>query len=145
MVKVSGKRVVPRSPGDVWRLLMSPEVLRKCIQGCEELEPVGNGRYRLVVKVGIGLVKGRLRGEVELADVVERESYRLEVQAQGMMGSLRGTTRVGILPMDGGGATEVSFESEAQVHGVLATLGSRYVDGAARSMVDAFFGELASV
>lgn len=142
MVKISGKRVVPHSPQDLWSYLMNPEVLRKCMQGCEEFEAVGPGKYRVALKVGFGLVKGRFRGEVELKDVVEPKGYRLEMHAKGTMGFLRGVTRVELAPLDGGGATEIAFESEAQVGGVLASVGARFVDGAARSFVDAFFEEI---
>ena len=142
MVKISGKRVVPHGPHDLWRFLMSPEVLQKCMQGCEEFEEVGPGKYRVALKVGFGLVKGRFRGEVELKDVVELKGYRLEMQAKGTMGFLRGVTRVELAPLDGGGATEICFESEAQVGGVLASVGSRFVEGAAQSFVNGFFEEI---
>jgi carbon monoxide dehydrogenase subunit G len=145
MVKVSGKKVVGRSPAELWRLLMSPEVLRKCIQGCEELEVVARDKYRIVLRVGLGPVKGRFHGQVALEDVVEPRGYRLELQAKGAMGFLRATTRVDLQPLDGGGSTEVSFESETLVGGMLGALGSRFFEGAARSLVDEFFGELSKI
>jgi hypothetical protein len=145
MVKISGKRVVPHGPQELWRLLMSAEVLRKCMEGCEEFEEVAPGKYRVALKVGFGPVKGRFRGEVELKDVVELKGYRLEMQAKGTMGFLRGATRVELAPLDGGGSTEIAFESEAQVGGVLASVGSRFVEGAARSYIDSFFAELSKL
>ena len=86
MLKITGQVTVNRSPADLWRLLMDPEVLKRCIPKCEELEVIGPQRYRVALKVGFGLVRGHFKGEAELKDVVEFETYRLEVHAKGTAG-----------------------------------------------------------
>jgi hypothetical protein len=145
MLKVTGQKIVHRPLADLWQLLMDPQVLRKCIPQCEEFEVVGPGKYRVAIKVGFGLVRGSFRGEAELKDVVEPERYRLEVHAKGTTGFLKGSTEVRLSPIDGGQRTELAYESQVQAGGMLASVGARFLQGAARSFAEEFFDELAKL
>ena len=102
-------------------------------------------KYRVAIKVGFGLVKGSFRGEAELKDVVELERYRLEVHAKGTTGFIQGQTDVHLTPLDGGRGTELTYESRAQIGGMLASVGARFLQGAARSFAGEFFDELAKL
>jgi carbon monoxide dehydrogenase subunit G len=143
MLKLSGRKTIDRPPADLWRLLMDPAVLRECIPGCQDLELVGPMRYRIALKVGLGLVKGTFKGEAELKDVEEPVKYRLEVNAKGATGFIQGATDVRIAPAGGGKQSDLSYESEAQVGGLLASVGARLFQGAARTFTEEFFDKLA--
>ena len=145
MLKITGQKIVNRSPPDLWSLLMDPEVLRRCIPQCEEFEVMAPLKYRVLLKLGFGLVKGQFRGEAELKDVIEPERYRLEVRATGTTGFVHGSTDVRLVPVDGGQRTELSYESSAQAGGMLASVGARFLQGAARSFTEEFFEELAKL
>jgi carbon monoxide dehydrogenase subunit G len=143
MIKLSGKKEVAKSPAELWKLLMDPRTLRECIPGCDELELDGPGKYRIALKVGVGPVKGSFKGHAELKDVEEPVKYTLEVRAKGLTGFIDGSTRVRLAPAGGGKSTELSYESEARVGGVLASVGARLFEGAARSFTEEFFDKLA--
>lgn len=143
MLKLSGQKTIDRPPEEVWRLLMDPAVLRECIPGCKELELIGPGKYRIALKVGLGLIRGSFKGEAELKDVEEPVKYRLEVRARGTTGFIQGATEVRIAPAGGGKQSDLSYESEAQVGGLLASVGARLFQGAARSFTEEFFEKLA--
>ena len=120
---------------------MDPQVLRKCIPQCEEFEVIEPMKYRVAIKVGFGLVRGSFRGQAELKEVIEPERYRLEVHAKGTTGFIQGSTDVRLVPLEGG-RTELTYESQAQAGGMLASVGSRFLQGAARSFAEEFFDEL---
>jgi hypothetical protein len=142
MLKLTGRKTIDRPPAEVWRLLMDPSVLRDCIPGCQELELIEPGKYRIALKVGLGLARGSFRGEAELKDVEEPVKYRLEVRARGTMGFIQGATEVRIAPAGDGKQSDLSYESEAQVGGVLASVGARLFQGAARGFTEEFFEKL---
>jgi carbon monoxide dehydrogenase subunit G len=144
MLKLSGRKIIDHPPADLWRLLMDPAVLRECIPGCEELEVTGPRKYRIVLKVGLGLIRGSFEGEAELTEVEEPVRYRLEVRAKGKTGFIQGATGVRIAPAGGGRQSDLSYESEVQVGGVLASVGARLFQGAARSFTEEFFQKLAA-
>ncbi len=145
MLKITGQVTVNRSPADLWSLLMDPGVLKRCIPKCEELEVIGPQRYRVALKVGFGLVRGHFKGEAELKDVVELETYRLEVHAKGTAGFVQGSTRVRLAALNGGEQTALAYESDAHLGGMLASVGARLLQGAVRSFTEQFFDEIAKL
>ena len=144
-MKVSGKTVIERSPAELWELLLDPDVLRRCIPGCEELERAEDDTYRVKLKVGFGVLKGRFQGQVTLKDVKPRESYRLEVSARGATGFINGQTSIRLHELDGGKRSELEYEGEAHVGGVIASVGARFFQGAARNFTAEFFEAISSL
>ena len=74
----------------VWAALMDPEVLKKCLPGCEKLDPVGPDAYRAHMKVGIAAIKGSYQGSVSIHEKVAPEKFRMVVEGKGSPGFLRG-------------------------------------------------------
>ena len=118
---------------------MDPEVLRRCIPGCEELEQIEADRYRARVRLVIGPVKATFKGEVRLENLNPPESYSIVGEGKGgVAGFAKGGADVK-LTEDGDG-TILTYEAKAQVGGKLAQLGSRLVDSTAKKMARDFFG-----
>ncbi len=144
-MKVNGQVLVNRTPADLWRLLIDPEILRKCLPRCEEFQEIGPRRFRVSIRVGVGLIRSRFRGEAELKDVVEGEGYRFELYAKGFSGSVEGVTVVRLMSAAEGLKTELIYESNAHLSGLIASMGSQLIQGAARSLADQFFDEISKL
>ncbi len=145
MLKVSGQIIVHRTPGDLWRLLMDPVVLRKCLPKCEEFEEISPRKFRVSLKMGVGLIRSRFRGEAELKDVVEGEGYRFELFAKGTGGSVEGATVVRLASAAEGSKTELYYVSDARVSGLIASMGAKLFEGTARSLAEQFFDEISKL
>jgi len=141
-LKFAGQKTVDRAPEELWGLLLDVEVLKGCIPGCQALDASGLHRYHLVLKVGLGPVRGRFHAEVALSDVVERESCRLELRAKGFPGSIEGAALVRFLRLDAEHRTEVAYDGDAHVHGLLRALGPKFWEDAVHAFADHFLGEL---
>lgn len=138
-MELTGSRMIPAAPDEVWRALNDPEVLRECIPGCESLTRESDAVWKAVVAARVGPVSARFNGTVELADVVPPASYTLRFKGQGgAVGFANGEAQVRLEPAEGG-QTKLSYASKAQVGGKLAQIGSRLVDGAAASLAEDFF------
>lgn len=121
----------------VWAALNDPEVLRACIPGCESLEKDGDGMTASVV-AKIGPVKAKFSGKVRLENLVPPESYSIVGEGQGgVAGFAKGGADVRLAA--DGAATILTYTAKAQIGGKLAQLGSRLIDGTAKSMADQFF------
>ena len=141
-MKVTGSYYLDSPRASVWQGLLSPETLAACIPGCESFEEIGENSYSVVMKVGIGAVRGTYSGEVSLSDIDEPSSFRMTVAAQGRGGSVRGE---GLLILaEHGAGTDLTVEGDAQVTGVLARVGQRLIGGASKALMDRFFGCLKS-
>lgn len=123
----------------VWEALQDPEILGRCIPGCESIEAAEKNRFVATVTARVGPVKARFQGEITLSDLNPPQSYTLKGNGQGgAAGFARGEARVRLEEQHGD--TLLKYEVGANVGGKLAQLGSRLVDGAARKFADDFFG-----
>lgn len=142
-MKMSGSHTLPAPRQTVWEKLNDPEVLRRCIPGCESLEKRGEDKLAAIVNVKIGPMNTRFNGEVELKDLKPPESYRIEGSGSGgQAGSASGGADVRLT--DKGGETELSYDVDARVSGKIAQLGNRLIDASARSMAQKFFENFAN-
>jgi carbon monoxide dehydrogenase subunit G len=137
-VKLDGSYTIPAPREVVWRQLMNPETLAKSLPGCERMQPNPDGSYQAELKVGIGAVKGSYQARIEILDPVSPERYRMKVEGKGAGGFVNGE---GLLTLteDGSAQTLITYSGEAQVGGVVASVGQRLLQAAARQIVGQFF------
>jgi hypothetical protein len=125
----------------VWAGLNDPDVLARCIDGCQSMEKVADDRFETAVKTKVGPVSATFQAVLELTDVVAPTSYTIRANVKGgAAGFGKGTAEVSLSPdEDQSDATLLRYQVKANVGGKLAQVGSRLIDGAARKMADDFF------
>jgi carbon monoxide dehydrogenase subunit G len=127
-----------KAPQDrVWAALSSPEMLRHCTPGCKHLVVAAEGVYDTALEIGIGSIKGRFSGKIEIRDQVPGSQYKLTVSASGSAGFLNAQGVVDL--KDAGAETLIEYSGQAQVGGPIAGVGQRMVDGVAKRLVAQFF------
>jgi carbon monoxide dehydrogenase subunit G len=137
-VKLEVKSEVLAAPRErVWALLQDPGVLARLLPGVEKLEPIGPDEYSVVVKLGVGAVRGTYSGRVALRDLEPPERYRLEGDAKGGPGWAKGSATMTLEEQEGG--TRLVAAGDAQIGGALAGVGQRMIEGVAKSMAREFF------
>ena len=123
----------------VWSALNDADVLKACINGCQELEKTSETSFEATVKQKVGPVSATFKGAVELSDMNPPESYRISGSGKGgAAGHASGGADVRLVETADGG-TELVYEMDAKVGGKIAQLGSRLIDGFAKKMADQFF------
>jgi hypothetical protein len=142
-VKVRGQATLPGTPQQVWDLLTDPVRLAKCLPGCERLEPAGPDRYSVAVKFAIAAISGKYTGAVALSEKQPPRSLRIVVEGKGAPGFMKGE---GVLELAAkGGGTEVRYDGEALVGGMVAAVGQRMIEAAARKIIQQFFSDAAKL
>lgn len=139
-MKVQGSCQVPGTAGQVFDLLLDPEVLASCIPGCQELVNVGEGLYTMKMKVAIAAITGDFSGNVKISDTVRPETFQMSVDGSGRIGHLKGSGRVRVAEEDS--ATTVSWEGDVQVGGPMAAVGQRLMDTTSKMIIRNFFNNL---
>lgn len=118
--------------------LNDPDVLRRSIPGCEKLEKLSATHFTAVVRVKIGPVRVRFKGEMTLSNLNPPHSYTLSGQGKGMAaGFARGEADIQLIAE--GDATLLKYDVTASLGGKLAKLGGRLIDSSARALATAFF------
>ena len=125
----------------VWDVLNDPRALEAAIPGADTLVEEGPDRYRAEMSVGIGLIRGRFGGNVQVTDKDEPNSYRMLVDGQGPGGWLKGEGKLSLAEA-GPEETLVTVEGDANVGGLLARVGQRMLGNASASLIKQFFGNI---
>lgn len=151
-MKLNGTALVPAAREKVWQALTDPAFLARCLPGAQALTPDGPGRYKVSLKMGIAAFSGKFDGSVQLSDEHPPESFRMAVEGRSAPGFLKGQ---GTITLHDGkpdarhahkapAETEVHYDGEAQVGGVIASVGSRMIEAAAKKIIRQFFDAVAS-
>src|SRR5260370_10042178 len=76
-MKIEGTHELNAPRERVYALLTDPEVLRRCIPGCESLEKTAENTYATSLKAGRAAIKGNFKGNARLQDMRPPEHYRI--------------------------------------------------------------------
>jgi carbon monoxide dehydrogenase subunit G len=139
-MKIEGTQELHASRERVYALLIDPQVLQRCIPGCESLDKTGEDAYAVTIRAGIGAIKGTFKGNVRLEDMRAPEHYRIVVDGKGGPGFVKGSGDFDLEESEG--ATLIKYTGEMQVGGAIAGIGQRMIEGAAKMMASRFFKAL---
>ena len=139
-MKIHGTHDIQVQRDRVFAALVDPQILQKCIPGCESLEQTADNTYVATMKAGIGAVKGTFKGSVRLDDIQVPMHYRMIVEGKGGPGFVKGTGNFDLAENEG--ATAIAYSGEMQVGGVIAGVGQRMIEAAAKMLAGKFFTEL---
>jgi len=126
----------------VWKALNNPEILKKCIPGCEIFEKESDTVFNATATNQIGPMNATFSGTVNLSNIKENESYTISGEGQSSVGFANGSAHVKLIE-EKKGITILNYTVDVKVGGKVAQLGSRLVDGVAKKMSDYFFGRFA--
>jgi uncharacterized protein len=135
---------IPASKETIWAALNDPEILRRCIPGCQALEMTTPNEMTATVVIKLGPVKATFGGKVSLSDINPPNSYRISGEGSGgIAGFAKGGASVRLEKEDLE-MTILHYQVDAQIGGKLAQLGSRLIDSTAKKLAGAFFENLAT-
>lgn len=137
-MNLSDSKLIAADRETVWQALLSSDVLKECVPGCQEMSGSPQDGFEATVVQKVGPVKATFKGSVTVSDIVEGTSLTLTGEGKGgAAGFAKGGANVSLSEEEGG--TRLSYDVEAKVGGKLAQLGSRIIDGFAKKMADQFF------
>jgi len=140
-VKIGGAYHLNLPPDRAYTTLQDPEVLSRCMPGCEGLEKIAEGEYAMKMKMALAAVSGRFEGRVRIADTDPPTKFRLIVQGSGKIGFMTGEGLLTFAPDAGG--TAVTYDGDVQVGGTIAAVGQRLIDATSKMLIKRFFDKLA--
>ncbi|MBK1664723.1 carbon monoxide dehydrogenase [Rhodospirillum rubrum] len=140
----TGTYRIPAPRNQVWRGLMDPDILKQCIDGCEDLERTSETTFSGKVKVKVGPVSARFAGTVDMEDSDPPQGCLLVIRGQGgVAGFVKGKARVDLAA--DGEETVLDYSADAEVGGKLASVGARLVRGVADKTAADFFARFSAL
>ena len=143
-MQMGGEQRIAASRERVWEALNDPDVLRRCIPGCQSLVRDSDERLRAAVEIKIGPIGARFTGTVTLSDIDPPKAYTIIGEGHGgAAGSAKGGAKVWLADVDGG--TLLTYEVDAQIGGRLAQLGGPIIDATAKQLAGKFFKQFGDI
>lgn len=140
-MELTGDILVGAPRDKVWAALNDPDILRRCIPGCEHIEVVSPSEKHVRVLVRVGPVRARFVGKIRMDQVRPAQGCVLHFEGSGgAAGMASGQSSVELA--DENGATRLRYTAQASVGGKLGQIGGRMMDAAAKQMADQFFTAL---
>jgi carbon monoxide dehydrogenase subunit G len=136
-MKIEGQYLMPATREQVWAALNDPDVLTKATPGLKALEPTGPDAYDATIELAVGPVKGAYQGTARIIDKTPPEKMTIVIEGGGRPGTIKAT---GALVLEAQGEqTLVRYVGDAQVTGVLMSVGHRLFGGVAKQLAGEFF------
>lgn len=137
-MNVTGSHTFVATVAQVWAAVNDPAVLARTLPGCETLTEVGADTYAMRVTAGVAAVKGTYEGTVALADKQPPTSFRMTAKGAGAPGTISADVRVTLAESAYGG-TQLAYDADAVVGGVIGGVGQRMLMGVTRKTATEFF------
>ena len=142
-MKLVGSYKLNTKKETVWKALNNPDILKKCIPGCESFDKEDEVTFNATATNQIGPMNATFSGVVKLSNIKENKSYTLEGEGQSSVGFANGKADIELT--ESNGTTTLVYKVNVNVGGKIAQLGSRLIDGVAKKMSDYFFGRFADL
>lgn len=137
-MKITGSATLAADQQQVWDAFHDPAVLARCLPGCERLVEVGPDHYAMTVTAGVAAIKGTYEGEVSLRDPQHPGSFTMKASGSGAPGTVDADVVVRLTPSSSGG-TDLTYDADASVGGVIGGVGQRMLAGVTKKMAGQFF------
>jgi carbon monoxide dehydrogenase subunit G len=137
-MRIAGNATLHAPVESVYEALRDPRVLVRTIPGCERLERVGEDAYQMTVTAGVASVRGTYAGDVRLTDQRAPDGFVLRASGSGAPGTVSADVKVDLAP-GSDGTTELSYDADAVVGGMLGGVGQRLLAGVAKRTAGEFF------
>jgi uncharacterized protein len=124
----------------VWAFLSDPRKVATCVPGAQITEQVDEKTYKGAIKVKVGPSVTDYTGEVQIVRL-DAQAHEIEILGKGQdvrgrgSASMKMTGKLSALPS---GGTQVVSESEINVVGILAQMGSRVIAEVSNIMFQEF-------
>ena len=143
-MKFSGSYELNSGKKKVWENLNNIDVLKKCIDGCQEFLYIDNNKYNAKIFIKLGPVNASFQSTIEINNIIEEESYEIIAQGNaGQLGNASGKVKIFLKELNK--TTVLNYEANTRINGRIAQLGSRLIDGSVKKNTDLFFQNFSKI
>ncbi len=137
-MELTGSHTLDAPISTIWTMLMDTDTLARVVPGVTKLEKTAENEYNAIAEIKLGPVSGAFTGTLSLSDIRENEGYTLHVKQNSKIGNADATVSIALNPLSGA-QTEISFNGNARLSGLLARTGQRVISGVATTLTRQFF------
>lgn len=136
-MEFSGEFETGMAREELWNYFTDPDVLAECAPGCEEMHLASPSEIDAVLSVGVGSVKPTFDVDVTVTQADRPET--LEMVATGADNRSSFEAVAEMVLVENGEGTTAEWRAEANVSGLIASLGQRALGSVTNRLVNNFF------
>ncbi|MDI9879573.1 CoxG family protein [Flectobacillus longus] len=137
-MQLTGSHTLAAPIEKVWQMLMDTDILAKIVPGVSRLEKTGENQFEAISEIKLGPVSGKFSGGLTLSDIIAPSTFTLNVSQNSKIGNADASIKINLVAVDAQ-QTEISFDGDAKLSGLLARTGQRVLSGVANTLTKQFF------
>lgn len=137
MVSFNGEFETEVSEEELWKYFTDPDVLAECAPGLKELEVITESELNAVLSVGVGSVKPTFDVDVTVTETDYPNRLEMKAGGEASRNAFEGIATMTLISIDDG--TRLEWEAEANVSGLIASLGQRALGSVTQRLAEDFF------
>ena len=120
---------------------MDTNTLAKVVPGISRLEKTGDNTFKSILEIKLGPVSGSFTGNLQMEEITEQKAFTLKALQNSKIGNANAAIKIELLPVDDK-RTEVSFDGDVKLSGLLASMGQRVMGSVSNTLSKQFFTNL---
>lgn len=139
----SGSNEVRAPRAVVWGHLLDPQFVAASAPGVDKVEQVDPTHFQVFLAVGLGALKVHFTLDVELFGVVPPAQVTMRAQGKAPGSGVDMTTAIQLDEAQPG-ITTMTWQSDCEVSGILASVGGHLLESTARKFTEQFWLDFAA-
>jgi carbon monoxide dehydrogenase subunit G len=141
-LEFSGSPEITATREQVWSRLTDPEFVAASAPGVESVETLDPTHFKVISGLGFGGVRLHFALDVELFDIVDRQSLKMRASGSGAGSEVNVVSSLRIADA-GSGTVRLDWSATSEVSGTMAKIGGPLVTGTARRLTEEFWTDFA--
>jgi hypothetical protein len=121
----------------VWNFIVDPNMIGMCLPDLKTLETESEDKFRAVIRVGIGVIRGDLQFRLAILEKEPPSSVRLKSHATGPGSNVDIDVIINLLEIPAG--TRLVYKTDVKVGGLMAGLAQHVLAEAAERTIKSIF------
>jgi carbon monoxide dehydrogenase subunit G len=138
-MEFSGTVDIPATRERVFAFVTNPDKVGACGPGVQSLETIDPTHFRASAKVGVGFITARFVVDLEITEQHPPDTAVIKAHGQAPGSAVDAVGRMNLVDGPDAGTTTMVWAAEVSLHGMLASVGSRMVEGTADKMIGQAF------
>lgn len=143
MMEFEGEFTSSHTRKALWKYFTDPDVLETCAPGCDEIKMNSPSELEAVIAVGVGSVKPTFDIDMVVTEADEPETLKMKVGGTASRNSFDAVAEMK-LHDNGDGTTTANWKAQADVAGLISSMGQRALSSVSARLVNNFFEDLES-
>ncbi len=138
-MEFSGSVDIPAPRDRVFAFVTDPNKVGACGPGVESIEAIDATHFRAKAKVGVGFISARFVVDLEITEQQAPDMAVIKAHGQAPGSAVDALGRMNLADGPEPGTTTMLWAAEVSISGMIASVGSRLIEGTANKMIGQAF------